>query len=63
MGAVKLLRSTSKTQPFYFTVVATNGETLATSEMYTSKDAAITGMRALHGVLQGQVEYDDETGQ
>lgn len=62
MGAIKLKRSTSQTQPYYFTVVSPgNGQTLVTSETYTSKDAAVNGMRALHGALQGSVEYDDLT--
>jgi len=62
MGAIKLKRSTSRTQPFYFTVVSTgNGQTLVTSETYTSKDAAINGMQALFAAMQGNVEYDDET--
>jgi len=61
MGAIKLKRSTSQTQPYYFTVVATNGQTLVTSETYTSRDGALNGMRSLHGVMQGKVEYDDLT--
>jgi uncharacterized protein YegP (UPF0339 family) len=61
MGAIKLKRSTSTAQPFYFTVVAGNGQTLVTSEMYTSKDGAVNGMGALVNQLQGTVEYDDQT--
>lgn len=61
MGAIKLKRSTSQSQPFYFTVVASNGQTLVTSETYTSKAGATNGMQALVDVLQGTVQYDDLT--
>jgi len=61
MGAIKLKRSTSMSQPYYFTVVAGNGQTLVTSETYTSKDNAINGMSSLITAMQGKVEYDDQT--
>lgn len=61
MGAIKLKRSNSVSQPYYFTVVAGNGQTLVTSETYTSKDGALNGMRSLINAMQGTVEYDDLT--
>lgn len=62
MGAIKLKRSTSPTQPYYFTVVSPgNGQTLVTSETYTSKSAAVNGMQSLVQNLKGTVEYDDLT--
>lgn len=61
MGAIKLKRSTSQTQPFYFTVVAGNGQTLVTSETYTTKQNALGGMESLVTALQAPVEYDDLT--
>lgn len=61
MGAIKLKRSTSQAQPFYFTVVASNGQTLVTSETYTTKAAAVGGMESLVSAMQGTVEYDDLT--
>lgn len=63
MGAFKLKRSTSLSQPYYFTVVSPeNGKTLATSETYVSKDGAINGMRAIaEAMAVTPLEYDDET--
>lgn len=61
MGAIKLKRSNSLSQPYYFTVVAGNGQTLVTSETYTSKENAINGMSSLITAMQGKVEYDDLT--
>ncbi|KQR88751.1 DUF1508 domain-containing protein [Microbacterium sp. Leaf179] len=61
--AFHLLRSNSTTQPYYFTVISPgNGKTLAVSETYTSKDAAINGMKAIYEAMQGgDVQYDDKT--
>lgn len=63
MAQFKLKASASKTQPFYFTLVAKgNGATLMTSETYTTKDAAINGMRAVVEALNVKpIEYDDLT--
>lgn len=62
VGSFKLKRSSSASQPYYFTVVSPgNGKTLATSETYTSKDGALNGMQAIVDAMQGQVQYDDET--
>ncbi|WP_114587763.1 YegP family protein [Microbacterium arborescens] len=62
MGQFKLKPSGSQQQPYYFTLVATNGLTLATSETYTSKQAAINGMQAVVEALNVKpVEYDDLT--
>lgn len=61
MGAIKLKRSSSVSQPYYFTVVAGNGQTLVTSETYTSRDGAVNGMNSLISAMQGTVEYDDLT--
>lgn len=61
MGAIKLKKSTSLTQPYYFTVVAGNGQTLVTSETYTSKQSAVGGMESLYNAMQGTVQWDDLT--
>ena len=62
MAEFKLKRANSVRQPYYFTIVSPgNGQVLATSEMYTSKDGAINGMRAIIDALQGACSYDDET--
>ncbi|MDT3343879.1 YegP family protein [Microbacterium aquilitoris] len=60
--AFKLKRSSSSTQPYYFTVISPgNGATLATSETYASKANALNGMQAIINAMQGSVQYDDET--
>lgn len=61
MGAIKLKRSNSVSQPYYFTVVAGNGQTLVQSETYTTKQGAVNGMGSLVEALQAPVEYDDLT--
>ncbi|ADU70291.1 YegP family protein [Pantoea sp. At-9b] len=45
-----LLKKSTKTlqdQKYYFVLKASNGETIATSEMYSSKQAAQTGIRSV----------------
>lgn len=61
----KLKKSTSATQPYYFTVVSPgNGKTLATSETYTTRENALNGMRAIYNAMQDpEAKYDDETGE
>lgn len=62
MAVFKLKSSSSKTQPYYFTIASPgNGKTLATSETYTTKEAAVNGMSAILTALQGKGEYEDET--
>ncbi|MDA7950922.1 MAG: YegP family protein [Pirellulaceae bacterium] len=37
----------SKNDQFYFNLTAKNGQVIATSEMYTTKDAAENGIRSV----------------
>ncbi|WNN42558.1 MULTISPECIES: YegP family protein [Winslowiella] len=43
---IKRSKSTVKTE-FYFVLKASNGEVIATSEMYTSKQAAHNGIKSV----------------
>ena len=63
MAQFKLKKSTSASQPYYFTVVSPgNGQTPATSETYTTKQAALNGMDAIYDAMQGKPsEYIDES--
>lgn len=63
MAQFKLKPSESEEQPFYFTLVAKgNGATLMTSETYTTKDAAINGMKAVVEALNVKpIQYNDLT--
>jgi uncharacterized protein YegP (UPF0339 family) len=45
-----ILKKSTKTvqdQKYYFVLKASNGETIATSEMYSTKQAAQTGIRSV----------------
>ncbi|MFP1725315.1 YegP family protein [Lonsdalea quercina] len=44
-----IIKKTKKTteQPYYFKLVASNGETIATSEMYASKQGAKKGIESV----------------
>jgi uncharacterized protein len=49
MGYYILKKSTKtvQSQKYYFVLKASNGETIATSEMYSTKQAAQTGIRSV----------------
>lgn len=48
MGYYELKKSTKDTpQPYYFVLKAGNHETIATSEMYASKQGAMNGIAAV----------------
>lgn len=48
MGYYEIRKSDKITsQPYYFVLVAANGEIIAKSEMYSSKQAAQTGIRSV----------------
>lgn len=48
MGYYEIRRSEKNTrQPYYFVLVATNGQVIAMSEMYSSKQAAQNGIRSV----------------
>ena len=50
----------SKDDQFYFNLTATNGQVIATSEMYTTKESAQTG---IHSVKENapKAEIEDQT--
>lgn len=48
---------------WYFNLVAANGEVLGTSEIYTSKGSAKTGMETVVGYVRGGLKLDDWTDQ
>ena len=50
----------SKNDQFYFNLTATNGQVIATSEMYTSKDAAENGIRSVKENAP-KAETEDQT--
>lgn len=49
MGYFELKKSgtTLLTQKYYFVLKASNGETIAQSEMYSSKQAALSGIQSV----------------
>ena len=49
MGHYEIKKSSQNTtqQPFWFVLKASNGEVIATSEMYTSKQAAQNGIKSV----------------
>ncbi|MCH7347317.1 YegP family protein [Aeromonas sp. MR7] len=48
MGYYVIHKSKKTTdQPFYFVLHATNGEPIATSEMYTTKEGAKNGIKSV----------------
>lgn len=62
MGHYVIKKSAKQTeQPYYFTLVASNGETIATSEMYASKQGAKKGIESVQ--KNGPTtDIRDETG-
>lgn len=54
MMRIKLYKHRTKTlkQAWYFTIVARNGEVLATSEKYTNKDDAVFAANVLIAGMQ-----------
>ena len=44
MGTSKFIIRKSEDNQFYFVLEATNGEVIATSEMYTTKDSCLNGI-------------------
>lgn len=58
-----LLKKSTKTlqdQKYYFVLKASNGETIATSEMYSSKQAAQNGIKSVQQ-NGSSVDVRDET--
>ena len=43
----EIVRSKSKTEPFFWRIVAGNGQTLATSEMYTRKASCVSAIASV----------------
>lgn len=43
----EIAKSKSKTQPFFWRIVAANGQTLATSEMYTRKASCVSAIASV----------------
>ncbi|WP_304167145.1 YegP family protein [Lonsdalea britannica] len=62
MGHFVIKKSAKQTeQPYYFKLVASNGETIATSEMYASKQSAKKGIESVQ--KNGPTtDIRDETG-
>ncbi|OSN07442.1 hypothetical protein AU512_03445 [Lonsdalea iberica] len=62
MGHFVIKKSAKQTeQPYYFKLVASNGETIATSEMYASKQGAKKGIESVQ--KNGPTtDVRDETG-
>jgi uncharacterized protein YegP (UPF0339 family) len=56
----KIKRGKSETQPFYWVIVASNGQTLATSETYTSKSGCTNAIETVKKEA-GNAPTDDET--
>ena len=50
----------SKSDQFYFTLTAKNGQVIAQSEMYNSKDAAENGIRSVQENAPN-AEIDDQS--
>ena len=43
----EIVRSNSKKEPFFWRIVAANGQTLATSEMYTRKASCVSAIASV----------------
>lgn len=43
----EIARSNSKKEPFFWRIVAANGQTLATSEMYTRKASCVSAIASV----------------
>lgn len=44
----EIVHSKSKKEPFFWRIVAANGQTLATSEMYTRKASCVSAIASVH---------------
>ena len=58
--AAKFVLKKGTTGRFHFNLVASNGETVATSESYQSKDGALKGIEAVRRAA-AEAGVDDET--
>lgn len=47
MTRFEIRNSKSIVRPFYFVLIAQNEEVIATSQMYTTKEAAMTGIESV----------------
>ena len=56
----KFLVQKSKDNQFYFQLIAPNGETIATSETYSTKDNAMNGIEAVK-TYAATAEIEDNT--
>lgn len=50
------LQKTKTGNEFYFTLRAPNGETILTSEMYESKQAAKNGIKSIRANAMGEIK-------
>jgi uncharacterized protein YegP (UPF0339 family) len=53
------IRKSTDGRSFYWVQIAANGETLSTSELYTTKDSAEHGAKAA-GAMDDTLTYRDE---
>lgn len=56
----EIVRSNSKKEPFFWRIVASNGQTLATSEMYTRKASRLSAIASVQKSV-GAAEVLDTT--
>ena len=54
----KIASSKSKNEPFYWRLVANNGQTLATSEMYTRKASCRKALASVRKNMDGATVVD-----
>jgi uncharacterized protein YegP (UPF0339 family) len=59
--AAKFVLKKGSTGKFSFTLVATNGQVIATSEAYESKASAVNGIESVKRNAP-EAEVDDQTG-
>jgi uncharacterized protein len=55
----KIKKSSSSTQPYYWTIVSSNGQTLATSETYVAKDSAKSAIDSVKANAAAAAVEDD----
>ncbi len=60
--SAKFVVKKGSTGKFHFNLVASNGETVATSESYTSKESAIKGVDAVRRAAADAIVDDQTTG-
>jgi uncharacterized protein YegP (UPF0339 family) len=60
--AAKFVLNKSNSGKFYFVLKAANGETIAQSEMYNSKAAAMNGIKSVRKNA-AEAKLDDQTGE